>query len=53
MSLVHQSVLDSQLEVVNKKMKQYEQEIFEKVDEKIDRIGLNFQRYKGETQVGF
>lgn len=51
MSNVYQSVLDAQLEIVSSKMKQYEKELFDKLDVRVSKIGFEFESTKRETQV--
>ena len=51
MAIVNENVLDNQLEIVNKKMQEYEQDLFAKIDDKIKALDLDFTTNKKETMV--
>jgi hypothetical protein len=51
MRAVNETVLESQLDIVNKKMKKYEEELFQKIDNRVKMLNFEFENHKRETSV--
>jgi hypothetical protein len=53
MMAINKQVLESQLEIVHKKMSNYENELFTKIENKIKLINFDFEANKRETLVRY
>lgn len=51
MMAVNETVLESQLEIVNKKMQQCENELFNKINDKLTDVMSQFESVKSQTFV--
>lgn len=52
MRAVNETVLEAQLEIVNKKMKKYEEELYLKIDNRVKMLNFEFENHRRETSVG-
>ena len=53
MMAVNETVLEHQLEIVNKKMQKYEDELYKKIEDKVKILMFEFDHAKSEISVGF
>lgn len=51
MMAVNENVLDNQLDIVKKKMTDYENTLYTRVDEKVKLMNFDFESNKKETMV--